>query len=187
MHLLHSVYLKFSSFGLGILVYKNKNIMALNKNQKSELIEKYSNILDAAKTFVYVKFKGLSVKDTEKIRKSLYAEGISYNVVKKTLWNRAVDTKSISGDKPEIGVEMAVIAGSDLLAPARIANDFAKEHKGIFAIIGGIFDGNFKDEKSMMEIATIPSREVLLSQIAFLLKSPMQRLAIGINEVAKKK
>lgn len=82
---------------------------------------------------------------------------------------------------------MAVIAGEDLLAPARIANDFAKEHKANFAILGGIFDGSFKDQASMMEIATIPSREVLISQIAFLFKSPMQRLAIGINEVAKTK
>ncbi|MEI6352463.1 MAG: 50S ribosomal protein L10 [Candidatus Nomurabacteria bacterium] len=161
--------------------------MALSKNKKSELIEKYSNILDNAKTFVYVKFKGLNVKDTEILRKKLFAENISYSVVKKTLWNRALNDKNISGDKPEIEVEMAVIAGSDLLAPARIANDFAKEHKGVFSIMGGIFDGVFKDEKSMMEIATIPSREVLLSQIAFLLKSPMQRLAIGVNEVAKKK
>lgn len=161
--------------------------MALSKNKKVDLIKKYSETLDNAKTFVYVKFKGLSVKDTESLRKKLFAEGISYNVVKKTLWNRAVDTKSVSGDKPEIESEMAVIAGEDLLTPARIANDFAKEHKGIFSIIGGIFDGVFKDQASMMEIANIPSREVLISQIAFLLKSPMQRLAIGINEVAKKK
>ena len=161
--------------------------MALSKNKKSELVEKYSNILDNAKTFVYVNFKGLTVKDTEVLRKKLYAENISYNVVKKTLWNRAVDTKKVSGDRPAVEVEMAVIAGEDLLAPARIANEFSKEHKGLFSIVGGIFDGVFKDEKSMMEIATIPAREVLLSQLAFLLKSPMQRLAIGINEVAKKK
>lgn len=161
--------------------------MALNKSEKAELIKKYSDVLDNAKTFVYVKFKGLTVKETESLRKKLYAEGISYNVVKKTLWDRAINTKSISGDKPEITAEMAVIAGQDLLAPARIANEFAKENKGVFAILGGVFDGSFKDEASMMEIATIPSREVLISKIAFLLKSPMQRLAIGINEVAKKK
>ncbi len=161
--------------------------MALSKDKKSELIKKYSDTLDKAKTFVYVKFKGLNVKDTESLRKQLFAEGISYNVVKKTLWDRALSNKNIAGDKPEIMDEMAVIAGEDLLAPARIANDFAKEHKNVFSIIGGIFDGNFKDQASMMEIATIPSREVLISQIAFLFKSPMQRLAIGINEVAKTK
>lgn len=59
--------------------------MALSKDKKSELIKKYSDTLDKAKTFVYVKFKGLNVKDTESLRKNLFTEGISYNVVKKTL------------------------------------------------------------------------------------------------------
>lgn len=59
--------------------------MALTKNKKSELIDEYSKILDDAKTLVYVKFKGLNVKNTEAIRKQLYKEGIKYNVVKKTL------------------------------------------------------------------------------------------------------
>ncbi len=161
--------------------------MALSKDKKSELIDKYSDILDKAKTLVYVKFKGLNVKDTEALRKKLYAENISYSVVKKTLWDRALTSKKIEGEKPEVSEEVAVIAGEDLLAPARLAHDFSKEHKESFSIIGGIFDGIFKDKQSMMEIATIPSREVLISQIAFLFKSPMQRLAIGINEVAKKK
>lgn len=161
--------------------------MALSKNKKSELVKKYSDILEKAKTFVYVKFKGLNVKDTEVLRKKLFSEGISYNVVKKTLWNRALSQKNIIGEAPIIVEEMAVIAGEDLLTPAKLANDFSKEHKGVFSILGGIFDGSFKDQKSMMEIATIPTREVLISQIAFLLKSPIQRLAIGLNEVAKNK
>lgn len=162
-------------------------IMALNKNKKSELIDKYSKILDKAKSLVYVKFRGLNVKDTEALRKQLYNEGINYTVVKKTLWERALNTKNYQGDKPEISEEMAVIGGEDLLIPARLANDFAKAHKGVFGILGGIFEGNFKDMNSMLEIATIPSREVLLSQIAYLFKSPIQRLAIGLNEVAKTK
>ncbi len=159
--------------------------MALTKNKKKELIDEYGKILDNAKTFVYVKFKGLNVKDTESIRKQLYKEGIKYNVVKKTLWNRAVDTRKYSGEKPVINEEMAVISGEDMLTPARLANDFSKLHKNIFSIVGGVFDGVFQSEVEMKSIATIPSREVLISQIAFLLKSPIQRLAIGLNEVAK--
>ena len=159
--------------------------MALSKNKKTELIEKYSNILDNSNSLVYVKFKGLNVKDTESLRKELFNEGINYTVVKKTLWNRALDTKNYQGERPEVSAEMAVIGGEDLLTPARLANNFGKIHKGVFQILGGIFDGSYKDEASMMGIATIPSRETLISQIAFLLKSPIQRLAIGINEVAK--
>lgn len=161
--------------------------MALTKNKKSELIDEYSKILDDAKTLVYVKFKGLNVKNTEAIRKQLYKEGIKYNVVKKTLWDRAADTKQYTGEKPVVSEEMAVIAGVDLLAPARIAHDFSKLYRNIFGIVGGIFDGKYQSEVEMKSIATIPSREVLISQIAFLLKSPIQRLAIGLNEVAKTK
>ena len=57
----------------------------------------------------------------------------------------------------------------------------------MLSILGGIFQGKFVDGAYMTELATIPSREVLLSKIAFLLKSPMQRLAIAVNEVSKKK
>ena len=161
--------------------------MALTKNKKSELIAKYQAILNKAKTLVYVKFKGMSVKDTEVIRKNLFAADISYTVVKKTLWDRAVVEKGVLGEKPIINEEVAVIAGEDLLVPARIANDFSKSHKAVFGILGGIFDGSFKDMKSMIEIASIPSREVLISQIAFLLKSPIQKFVISLNEIAKKK
>ena len=161
--------------------------MALTKNKKAELIEKYSNLLSKAKTFVYVKFKGLTVKETEELRKNLYSKNISYNVIKKTLWEKALDKTKISGERINTKDEVAIIAGEDLLLPAKLANDFAKEYKNYFGIIGGIFEGTFKDQKSMLEIATIPSKEVLISQIAFLLQSPIQRLAIGLNEVAKKK
>lgn len=159
--------------------------MALKKAKKSELIDSYTNALKASKSAVYVKFKGLPVKDTMELRGALFGENIHYTVVKKTLWTRATNAVGIKGEAPNIGEELAVVWGEDLLAPARLSYEFGKTHKDNFGILGGIFDGEFKDAKSMMEIATIPPREVLLSQIAYLLKSPMQRLAIGISEVAK--
>ena len=88
---------------------------------------------------------------------------------------------------PELPGEVAIVYGTDAIAPAREVYNFEKEHKGVMQILGGIFDGKFVDGVFMTEIATIPSREVLLSKIAFLLKSPIQRLAIAVNEVAKSK
>jgi large subunit ribosomal protein L10 len=79
------------------------------------------------------------------------------------------------------------VYGADLLTPARLAYEFSKTHKETFAIVGGIFDGVFKTRDEMLSIATIPPREVLLSQLAYLLKSPMQRIAIAVSEVAKSK
>lgn len=161
--------------------------MALTRTKKAELIASYTDALKNAKSAVYVKFKGLPVGETMNLRKKLFNDGISYTVVKKTLWTRATNAVGIKGEAPEVGEELAVIMSNDLLAPARLTYEFAKTHKDNFGIVGGIFDGEFKDQPSMLAIATIPSREVLLSQIAFLLKSPMQRIAIAVSEVAKKK
>ena len=161
--------------------------MALKKAKKAELIDSYTDALKASKSAVYVKFKGLPVGQTMELRSSLFADDIHYTVVKKTLWTRATQAVGIKGDAPVVGEELAVVWGDDLLSPARLSYEFSKTHRDIFGIVGGIFDGEFKDAKQMMEIATIPPREVLLSQIAYLLKSPMQRIAIAISEVAKTK
>ena len=161
--------------------------MALTRTKKAELIDFYTNALKGAKSAVYVKFKGLSVADTSTLRGQLFNEKNHYTVVKKSLWNRAVDTVGIKGEAPNIGEELAVVYGEDLLSPARISYEFSKAHKESFAILGGIFDGSFKNATEMLSIATIPPREVLLSQLAYLLKSPMTQLAVGLNEVAKKK
>jgi large subunit ribosomal protein L10 len=161
--------------------------MALKKAKKAELIESYTEALKNSKSAVYVKFKGLPVSETMQLRNNLYGENTRYTVVKKTLWNIATQKVGIKGDAPVVGEELAVVYGEDLLAPARLSHEFAKTHKDTFAILGGIWEGEFKDAKAMTAIATIPPKEVLLSQLAFLLKSPMQRLAVGIKAVADKK
>ena len=161
--------------------------MALLRAKKAELIESYTDALKGAKSAVYVKFKGLSVADTSTLRSTLFGEKTHYTVVKKTLWKRATDAVGIKGEAPVTGEELAVVYGEDLLIPARLSYEFSKAHKESFAILGGIFDGSFKNQSEMLSIATIPPREVLLSQLAYLLKSPMQRIAIAVSEVAKTK
>ncbi len=161
--------------------------MALKKAKKVELIAEYTDALKKAKSAVYVKFKGLSVGETMQLRSTLFGENTHYTVVKKTLWKLATDNAKITGEAPLVGEELAVVYGEDLLAPARLSYEFAKTHKETFGILGGVFDGVFKDAKAMMAIATIPPREVLLSQLAYLLQSPIQGLAVGLKAVADKK
>ena len=161
--------------------------MALKREKKAELIASYTEAIKGAKSAVYVTFKGLSVAETSKLRGDLFNEKTHYTVVKKTLWKRATDATGIKGDTPVTGEELAVIYGEDLLIPARLSYEFSKTHKDTFTILGGIFSGEFKSQKEMLSIATIPPREVLLSQLAYLLKSPITRLAVGLSEVAKTK
>jgi large subunit ribosomal protein L10 len=161
--------------------------MALTRTKKAGLIDEYKKALKEAKSAVYVTFKGLPVGETSKLRRTLFQENTHYTVVKKTLWNRATQDAKIEGVEPTTTEAVAVVWGADLLAPARLAYEFGKAHKETFAIVGGIFDGVFKTQSEMIQIATIPPREVLLSQLAYLLKSPMQRIAIAVSQVAKSK
>lgn len=161
--------------------------MAISRQKKEEIYEKINKGLKESKSVVFVNFHGLLVGEVTEIRKKLRESGVSYFVAKKTIVGKVLADQGYKGEVPALPGELALAFGEDLLAPAREINDFEKKYKDKVKILGGVFEGEYKDRDGMKAIATIPSREVLLSQIAFLLKSPMQRFAIAVSEVAKKK
>jgi len=158
----------------------------LLKSKKEEMIKNVEKMINDSKSVVFVNFHGLTAVEETLLRKDLREKGVSYKVSRKTLLKRALAGKA-EGTLPELGGEVAMVYGIDEIAPAREVYNFQKTHKGFLNILGGVFEGKFVNANTMIEMATIPSREVLLSKIAFLLKSPMQRLAIAVNEVAKSK
>ena len=158
----------------------------LLKSKKEEMIKGLEKAIKDSKSVVFVNFHGLKVHDETVLRRELRNQGVGYKISRKTLLARALKGKA-TGEVPELPGEVAIAYSSDEIASSREIYNFGKTHKGFLNILGGIFEGKFVDGVKMTEIATIPSREVLLSKIAFLLKSPMQRLAIAVNEVAKSK
>lgn len=161
--------------------------MAINKAQKQSVVSSFADILSGAQSVVFVKFDKLTVREAQELRRKLRASDVGYKVGKKTLIKRALADRGYEGALPELPGEIAVAYGTDAIAPAREVYDFQKGHKDQVSIVGGVFEGSYKDQATMLALATIPSREVLLSQLAWLLKSPMQRLAIAVNEVSKQK
>ena len=160
--------------------------MAINKQKKESILTELKAIVKDAKTLVFVNFGKLSVHDANALRRSLQKEGVGYKVAKKTLIKKVFGEK-YSGEFPELPGQIGVAYATDELAPAREVYNFQKTHKEFVSIAGGVLDGAFLDQTKMLSIATIPPREVLLSQLAFLLKSPMQRIAIAVSEVGKSK
>lgn len=150
------------------------------------MIKDLEGAIQDSKSLVFVNFHGLKVADETVLRRSLREQGVNYKVSRKTLLARALKGKA-EGVVPELGGEVAIAYSKDATSSPREVYNFQKTHKGLLNILGGIFDGKFVDGAYMIEIATIPSREVLLSKFAFLLKSPMQRFALALSEVAKKK
>ncbi|OGI81980.1 50S ribosomal protein L10 [Candidatus Nomurabacteria bacterium RIFCSPLOWO2_02_FULL_44_12] len=156
----------------------------LQKSRKDEMMKELDMATKDALSMVFVNFHGINVAEETILRRNLREGGITYKVFRKTLLRRVLKDKA-GGTMPELPGEVALAYSKDALAPAREVYNFGKAHQGLLNILGGIFEGKFVDGAYMQELAMIPSREVLLSKIAFLLRSPMQRLAIAMKEVAK--
>jgi|SRR3989344_1086522 len=161
--------------------------MAISKQKKGEIVEKLKGAFKGAASVVFVNFKGLTVGNTTLMRRTLKGEGISYTVAKKTLTNRALEDAKLLGEKPELPGELSVAWSNDLVAPAREVYNFVKKFPENLKILGGIFDGRYMSSTEMLGIAQIPSMDVLRGKFVNIINSPIQRFAIALNEVAKKK
>ena len=158
----------------------------LQKSKKEEMIKDLEGAIKGSESLVFVNFHGLKVSDETVLRRDLRNQGVNYKVSRKTLLARALKGKA-EGEVPELAGEVAIAYSKDAISSPREVYNFQKTHKGMLNILGGIFAGKFVSGAYMMELATIPSKEVLLSKIAFLFKSPIQRLALAFSEVGKKK
>jgi len=160
--------------------------MAISKDKKKAIAEGLADAISQANSVVFVNFHGLSVGDTTGLRKKLTEEGVGYTVAKKTLIKRALGEQGVKGDQPPLEGEVALAYGEDLIAPARGIYEFQKKHKDNIAIIGGIFEGAYKDKEAMTVIASIPPLQVLRGQFLNVINSPIQGLAVALNAVAAK-
>jgi len=150
------------------------------------MIKDLEKAIKEAESLVFVNFKGINVADETKLRRGLRDQGVSYKVSRKTLLRRALEGKA-EGEIPELRGEVAVAFSKDATAGAREVYNFQKTHQGLLDIIGGIFEGKFIGREKMMEIAMIPSREVLYAQFVNLINSPIQRFVVALDQIAKQK
>ncbi len=160
--------------------------MAINKAKKADILAKLETVRDTSDAIVFVHYKGLTVANTTAMRKSLRENGVGYFVAKKTLMKRAFGEK-FEGVMPEIDGEIAIAYSTDAITPAQNIKEFTGKHKDNLAIVGGVFQGVFKNKEEMVEIASIPPLDVLRGMFAQLINSPRQRFAVVLSKVAETK
>ncbi len=161
--------------------------MAITKEQKKEITAGLTSTLGDASSVVLVNFHGLSVGDTVAMRRALRAQNVSFKVAKKTLIKRALDTKGYEGTMPELVGELAMAASADLLDSAREVYEFEKKFKEKITIMGGVFDGVYKNREEMLVIASIPGRDTLYAQFLQLISSPVSGFVRALDQIAEKK
>ena len=152
---------------------------------KQPIVDEISaNVKDAA-SVVVVDARGLTVAQDTELRKQLRAEGITYKVYKNTLMTRAfADTEFESLKAVLEGPSAIAISKEDATAPARVLAKFAKTAPNL-EIKAGVVEGTFYDAKGMQAVASVPSREELISKLLGSLQSPITNFARVLNQIAE--
>lgn len=160
--------------------------MAISKSKKEDIVAKLDTVKSESESIVFVQFNGLNVADTTAMRAQLRDEGVGYFVAKKTLMKRSF-SDAFTGEMPELEGEIAVAYSDDAITPAQSIKEFAGKHKEKISIVGGVFQGVYKDAAEMTEIASIPPLPVLRGMFVNVINSPIQGLVLGLNAIADKR
>lgn len=154
---------------------------------KSEVVSEIVEKLQKSSAAVVVDYKGLTVEEVTELRKQMREAGVDYKVYKNTLVRRAVKEVGIEqfNDELLVGTNAIAFGYDDPVAPARILKGFMDSHPKM-KLKMGIVEGAFYDESKIVEMANIPSREVLIAKLLGSLKAPVSNFAYLIDAIAKK-
>ena len=146
----------------------------MNREQKGEIVAQLTERLSQSPNIYLTDFTGVTVKSITDFRRQLRAAGVEYTVVKNTLALRALEAASISGiEDVFVGPTACVFAGDDPLAAAKVLAEFSKKHEK-FTVKAGVVDGQQVTAADVKRLASLPSRDEMLGQVAGLMQSPLQ-------------
>ncbi len=160
--------------------------MSLNRSEKQAVIDEVTGLAAKAQTLVMAEYRGITVADMTKLRVDARSKGVTLSVLKNTLARRAVAGSTFEVASDQMTGPLIYGFSTDAVAAAKVVADFAKTNEKL-VIRGGVFGGKTLDVNGVKQLASIPSREVLLAQICGLLQSPMSRTARVLAAVAEKK
>lgn len=153
---------------------------------KQPIVNEIAESLKDAKGVVLADYRGLTVEQDTQLRRQLREAGVVYKVYKNTLIKRAVEGTEFEPLTAELDGPTAIaISKEDATAPARILFNFAKTAEAL-ELKSGVVEGTYYDEKGIALIATIPSREELLSKLLGSIQSPVTNFARVIKQIAEK-
>ena len=160
--------------------------MSLNRSEKEAVISEVTGLAAQAQTLVMAEYRGIKVADMTNLRNKARSSGVSLSVLKNTLARRAVAGSAFEVAADQMTGPLIYGFSVDAVAAAKVVADFAKTNDKL-VIRGGVFGGKALDANGVKELASIPSKEVLLSQLCGLLKSPISRTAVVLGALATQK
>ena len=160
--------------------------MSANLEAKKTAVEEIKNLISSSKSIVLVDYKGITVSDDTALRKSMRENNVTYKVIKNTLFNKACEQLGISGLEEALnGTTAFAFGGEDETAAPRLVKKATKDYSTL-TIKAGLYNNKAIDEKEVMALASIPSKETLLAQLLYVLNAPVSGLARAIKAIADK-
>jgi large subunit ribosomal protein L10 len=143
----------------------------MKKAEKEQLVTELRDKLKSAQSLYYTDFTGLNVKRMTELRRRLKRAGVDYVVIKNTLALRAVNESGLVGEK--LKGPTGLVVGKDPVAAARVLTEFAKEFEDRPSMKGGLLQGKAINNAQVKRMASLPSREQMLADLAASMQSPM--------------
>ena len=160
--------------------------MSLNRSEKEAVISEVTTLAAQAQTLVIAEYRGITVADMTKLRNQARSNGVSLSVLKNTLARRAVTGSSFEVVADQMTGPLIYGFSVDAIAAAKVVAEFAKTNDKL-VIRAGVYGGKAMDANGVKQLASIPSKEVLLAQLCGLLKSPISRTAVVLGALAAQK
>lgn len=160
--------------------------MGLNLNDKKAVVAEVSAQVANAQTIAVAEYRGIEVTDLTVLRKKARESGVYLRVLKNTLVRRAVADTSFAGLADQMVGPLIYSISADPVAAAKILNDFAKTNDKL-VLKGGSYAGKVLDKAGLQALASIPSRDELLSKLLYVMKAPVTGLAVCLGALAKQR
>ncbi|MDC3414653.1 50S ribosomal protein L10 [Aquibacillus sp. 3ASR75-11] len=154
---------------------------------KKEVVSEIANKFRESKSTILVDYRGLDVAEVTELRTQLREAGIDFKVYKNTMTRRAVEAAELSElSDTLVGPTAIAFSNEDVVAPAKILNNFAKDHDAL-EIKGGIIEGNVASLEQIKELGNLPNYEGLLSMLLSVLQAPVRNFAYATKAIAEQK
>ncbi|WP_195264669.1 MULTISPECIES: 50S ribosomal protein L10 [unclassified Clostridium] len=161
----------------------------MNKNRqiKEAKVAEIKEKLEKAQAIVLADYQGLTVEEDTALRKNLREAGVEYKVYKNNLVTLAAKELGIEGLDSYLEGPVSIAFGyEDATAPARVLHTFAKDHKKL-ELKAGMVEGTLYNKAEVEQLATIPSKEVLIAKLLGSFKAPLSNVAYLLNAIKEKK
>ncbi|RXK63615.1 50S ribosomal protein L10 [Enterococcus faecalis] len=154
--------------------------------KKEALVQAAAEKFESAASVVIVDYRGLTVEEVTNLRKQLREAGVEMKVIKNSILSRAAKKVGLDGlDEVFTGPTAVAFSNDDVVAPAKIIDEFAKDAKAL-EIKGGVIEGKVSSVEQITALAKLPNREGLLSMLLSVLQAPVRNVAYAVKAVAEK-